>query len=246
MKNPEQSGLCVYESRLVMLFKTRGIVINYIRFRETSIITKIYTEEFGLQTYIENGVRTSKGKNKIALFQPLTLLDLVVYHREGGNIMRLSEVKCHEPLTDIPYNFTKSGIALFMSEVFNKSLKEESSNPPLFEFLYQAIRYLDQQTEHYENFPIQFLLNFAQYLGFAPSEAQEVFTQIEESQLLDSAKEDEKSFDTLIQAPIHQQVSLSNSQRRRILEYVLLFYRLHVDNFGELRSIPILREMLVG
>ncbi len=229
-----------------MLFKTRGIVINYIRFRETSIIAKIYTEEFGLQTYIENGVRTSKGKNKIALFQPLTLLDMVVYHRDTGNIMRLSEIKCSEPLTDVPYNFIKSGIALFMSEVFNKSLKEESSNPPLFEFLHQSIRYLDQQTEHCENFPIQFMLNFSQYLGFSPSEAREVFSQIEESQLLDSAKEDEATFDKLIQAPYYQYVPLTNSQRRRILEYVLLFYRLHVDNFGELRSIPVLREMLVG
>lgn len=229
-----------------MLFKTRGIVINYIRFRETSIITKIYTEEFGLQTYIENGVRTSKGKNKIALFQPLTLLDLVVYHRESGSIMRLSEIKCSEPLTDMPYNFVKSGIALFMSEVFNKALKEESTNPPLFEFLYQSILYLDRQTEHFENFPIQFLLNFAQFLGFAPSEAKEVFAQIEEFQLLDSAKEDEKPLDQLIHAPIHEYVPLTNSQRRRMLEYVLIFYRLHVDNFGELRSIPVLREMLVG
>ncbi|MDJ1504576.1 DNA repair protein RecO [Xanthocytophaga agilis] len=229
-----------------MLFKTRGIVINYIRFKETSIIIKIYTEEFGLQTYIENGARSSKGKNKMALFQPLTLLDLVVYHREGGNIMRLSEIKCCDPLTDVPYNFVKSGIALFMSEVFNKALKEESSNESLFEFLYQSILYLDQQTEHYENFPIQFLLSFAQYLGFAPSEAREVFAQIEEFQLLDYAKEDEERFDKLIESPYHKHVPLTNGQRRRILEYVLLFYRLHVDNFGELRSVSVLREMLVG
>jgi len=229
-----------------MLFKTRGIVINYIRFRETSIITKIYTEEFGLQTYIENGVRSAKGKNKIALFQPLTLLDLVVYHRETGNIMRLSEVKCIEPLTSVPYHFVKSGIALFMSEVFNKSLKEETGNTLLFEFLYQSILVLDKQSEQFENFPIQFLLSFAQYLGFAPSEAREVFSQIEEFQLLEYAKEDERRFDQLIQAPYYQHVPLTGSQRRRILEYVLLFYRLHVDNFGELRSVPILREMLIG
>mgnify|MGYP002778331319 CR=1 FL=1 len=227
-----------------MLYKTRGIVVNYIRYRETSIITKIYTEEFGLQTYIENGVRSAKGKNKIALFQPLTLLDLVVYHRDTGSIMRLSEVRCGEPFASVPYHFVKSGVALFVAEVLHKSLKEESGNPPLFSFLHHAVLFLDQQTEHFENFPIRFLLGLAQYLGFSPSDAREVFDQIEEFQLLNYAKEDEAAFNQLIHTPFHEHVPLTNYQRRRVLEYVLLFYRLHVENFGELRSVPVLRELL--
>ena len=229
-----------------MLHKTRGIVINYIRYRETSIIAKIYTEEFGLQTYIENGVRSAKGKNKIALFQPLTLLDLVVYHRDTAGIMRLSEIKCNAPFATLPYQFVKSGIALFLSEVFSKSLKEEAANTPLFHFLHHSILLLDQQTEHFENFPIQFLLHFAQYLGFAPSEAKEVFAQLEEFQLLTYAKEDEELFNELIQASYQQHIPLTGTQRRRILEYTLMFYRLHIDSFGELRSLPILRELLAG
>jgi DNA repair protein RecO (recombination protein O) len=67
-----------------MLSKTQGIVINYVKYKESSIIAKIYTKEFGIQSYIENGVRSARAKNKIALFQPLTLLDLVIYHKEEG------------------------------------------------------------------------------------------------------------------------------------------------------------------
>ncbi len=122
-----------------MLHKTRGIVLNYIRYRETSIIVKIYTEEFGLQTYIENGVRSSRSRNKIALFQPLTLLDLIVYHRDNGSIMRISEIKCNTPFQTLPYQFVKTGIALFITEVLTKSLKEESGNPDMFWFLFQSI-----------------------------------------------------------------------------------------------------------
>ncbi len=229
-----------------MLFKTRGIVVNYIRFRETSIIVKIYTEEFGIQTYIENGVRSSKGKNKIALFQPLTLLDMVVYHRDNSSIMRISEVKCNTLLQTIPYHFIKSGIALFISEVCSKTLKEEFSNPPLFNFLYHSILFLDQQEQQYENFPIQFLLHLSQYMGFSPSNAHEVFSQIEEFQLLNYVQEDTEPFDLLIHTPQSQSISLGKHQRRRILEYMLLFYRLHMENFGELRSLPVLRELLSG
>src|SRR5688500_15002953 len=128
-----------------MLHKTRGIVINYIKYRETSIIVKSYREEFGIQTYIENGVRSGKTKNKIVVFQPITLHELVVYDRDTGDIFRISEVKCHAAFQTLPYHFIKSGIAIFMTEVLNKTLKEETPNHDLFQFVLTSILYLDHQ-----------------------------------------------------------------------------------------------------
>jgi len=80
-----------------MLHKTKGIVLNYIKYSDTSIIAKIYTEAFGLQSYIVNSVRSSKAKNKIALFQPLTLLEMVVYHKNHQGLQRISEMRTAEP-----------------------------------------------------------------------------------------------------------------------------------------------------
>ena len=84
-----------------MLFKTRGIVFRFTKYGESSIIVTIFTEMFGLQSYIVNGVRDKTSKNKIALYQPLTLLDLVVYHRENATIFRIKEVKCLHPYQTI-------------------------------------------------------------------------------------------------------------------------------------------------
>src|SRR4051812_40998701 len=113
-----------------MLHKTRGVAISYIRYRESSIIAKIYTELFGIQSYIVNGVRSSTSKtNRIALFQPLTLLDLVVYHKEkSDNVRRISEIKCYNPFNTLPYNVVKSSLALFVTEILGKTLKEEEAN----------------------------------------------------------------------------------------------------------------------
>lgn len=74
-----------------MLHVTKGIVINFIRYRESSIIVKIYTELFGLRTYIVNGVRNSKTA-KIALYQPLSQVDLVVYENPKADMQRISEI----------------------------------------------------------------------------------------------------------------------------------------------------------
>ena len=57
-----------------MLTKTRGIVLVFIRYKESSIIARIYTKDLGLRSYIVNGVRSIK-TSKIAFFQPLTVLD---------------------------------------------------------------------------------------------------------------------------------------------------------------------------
>ena len=75
-----------------MIIKTKGIVLSYIKYGETSIICKIFTETISIQTFIINGIRKSKSKN-IALYQPLTILDLVIYHKESSGIQRIKEAK---------------------------------------------------------------------------------------------------------------------------------------------------------
>lgn len=227
-----------------MLHKTRGIVINYIKYRETSIIVKIYTEEFGIQTYIENGVRSARSKNKIALFQPLTLLELVVYHKESGNIFRISEIKCLEAFQSIPYHFLKSGIAIFITEVLSKTLKEETANAQLFNFLVRSILFLDGQHNQFENFPVQFLLKFSRFMGFVPERAEEIMEQIGAIRIYPATEEEKQALNTLLIRDYEQYIYIQGPVRRQILEYVLRFYALHVENFGEVRSLQVLKEVM--
>src|SRR5690349_15199853 len=157
-----------------MLVKTRGIVLNYLKYRETSIIARVYTETLGLQTYIINSIRKKGPGSRIALFQPLTLLEMVVYTSGSGGITRISEYKCAHPFTTLLYDIRKSSIALFLSEIISASVKEEEENPGLFAFLYQSIVALDTKTENFENFHLGFLLQFAHFLGFGPATAAEI------------------------------------------------------------------------
>lgn len=104
-----------------MLKKTQGIVIHYIKYRESSIIVKIFTRDLGLKSYIVNGVRSAKSKSKMALYQPLSLLDLVVYDKENASLNRISEVKLNYPFQRIPFDFHRSGVAMFVGEVLSKA-----------------------------------------------------------------------------------------------------------------------------
>jgi DNA repair protein RecO (recombination protein O) len=226
-----------------MLHKTKGIVISFVKYKETSIIVKIYTEAFGIQTYIENGVRSTKGKNKIALFQPLTLLDLVVYHDTKKEINRISEIKCLYPYHTITVDIKKSSIGIFINEVLNNSLKEHSENIPLFNFLEDSLKYLDQHEEQIENFHLYFLINYCFYLGFGPDNEDDVVSQLQEH-AIPVNNEEKKLIKELIGQDFGAKLQISKSLRIKALELMLVYYKIHVEGFGNLRSMSILKEVL--
>ena len=221
-----------------MLHKTRGIVFRFTKYGETSIIVNIFTELFGLQSYIVNGVRSKSSKNKIALYQPLTLLEMVVYHRENANINRIKEVKCFYPYQTIPVDIKKSALAIFINEVLNKTVKEESHAQELCTFLMESLQALDRMTEKAENFHLMFLLKLSRLLGFG------AYNLIEVLGPRASDQETERLLDQLIHAEYHTFIPLTNTQRRAILELLLKFYADHIDTFGEMRSVQVLRDVM--
>jgi len=230
-----------------MLYKTRGIALNYIRYRESSIIAKIYTESFGIQSYVVNGVRSSKSKiNRIALFQPLTLLDMVVYHKsKEDTIHRISEMKCYNPFQTLPYDMYKSSLAMFITEILGKTLKEEETNEPLFAFIENSVLYLDEAEDRFENFHIQFLLQLASYLGFGVESINDLEGELKENHYPHIA--DTKEHDATEQLLLNGygiEVALDRSRRVYILEKLIYFYKIHMDTLGEIRSLDVLKEVL--
>lgn len=229
-----------------MLQKTQGIALSYIRYRETSIIVRIYTEDFGLQSYLINGVRSARNKNnKIALFQPLTLLDMVVYNKPNRELHRLSEVKTSYPFQSLPFEVAKSTIALFVTEFLNKVLKEESDNPALFRFLLNAILFLENAPSNYENFHLAFLLKLSSFLGFGPEHARAFEEQLRENSypfLPDT--ETETALNILLRQPIGTPIKLARSARNELLDALVAFYQIHIDTLGDVKSLPVLREVL--
>ncbi len=221
-----------------MLHKTRGIVFRFTKYGDSSIIVTIFTELFGLQTYIVNGVRSKSAKGKIALYQPLTLLDLVVYYKENANIKRIREVRCLHQYQSLQTDIRKSSIGMFINEVLNKAVKEENHAQELFEFLLDSLIILDHQQYDFENFHLIFLIKLSRFLGFGAHESDEVLIQ----KL--TGKEEEVLLKKLIIAEYDHTFIMTNLQRRSLLEILLRFYSAHIDTLGEIRSVQVLKEVI--
>ena len=151
-----------------MLLSSRGIVLHQIKFSESSVIGKIYTEKAGLQSFLIRGARKKNARIRSSQLQHLSLVEIVADEKPNRDLHYLKSLKVIIPFQKIPFDIVKSSIAVFINEVLYKVIKEEEPNPALFEFLFQAIQLLDKTTRQLGTFHHVFLIQLSHFLGFKP------------------------------------------------------------------------------
>lgn len=239
-----------------MIHKTRGIVLRTVDYSDTSIIAKIYTELFGIQSYLIKGARRKNASVKATLFQPLLFLELVVYKKERRQLQTLKEVRPEIHFATIPHEPAKISILFFLNEIVLKCLHEEENNPELFSFLHETIQTLDSSEKNYSNLHLIFLVRFSRFLGFFPqgnySETNSIF-DLREGRFMNNEpmhpdflrKENSKLLSKIIFSNYYSmdKLALSGKERKNLLDILLHFYRLHISNMGSISSRKVLEQV---
>jgi DNA repair protein RecO (recombination protein O) len=154
-----------------MLIKTKAIVISTIKYQEKSLIVKCFTESDGLKSYfVQSAFSSKKSNQKIAYFQPLTILEIEANHKNKGTLEHFKEIKLATAFQSINTNIYKSTIVIFLSEIIHHSIHEEEKNQDLFTFLETALLWLDNH-EEIANFHLILMLEMTKFLGFYPDDS---------------------------------------------------------------------------
>ncbi|MFT3949326.1 MAG: DNA repair protein RecO [Agriterribacter sp.] len=243
-----------------MVFPTKGIVLRTVTYGETSIIALIYTELFGIQSYLVNGVRTSrKSALKGNLFQPASILDMEVYHNELKNLQRIKEAKWHYLFQQVFFNVYKNAVAMFITELLQKVLKQPENNPDLYAFIEDAYIQLDSvDAKITVNYPGFFAIHLSAFLGSGIQDnysTQNPILDLQEGRFVKEIPphyfyaDGEAAFaisqlQKAMQPHELPGIILNNIIRRQVLDAVIQFYTLHVNDFGAMRSLPVLKEVL--
>ena len=240
---------------------TKGIVLRTVKYGETSVIASIYTELFGLQSYLVNGVRTStgKGSGKASLFQAAAMLDLVVYHNELKNLQRLKEFRWGHLYRHILSDVHKNAVALFMVELLSKTIRQPEQNSDLFYFIEDAFLHLDEsEAPVVANYPLYFALHLAALHGLRFSDAytqQHSFLDLQEGEFVHDQPihpyflGEPYSYITsqLLKAQQPHDlmaIPLNQEARRILLNAYQQFYALHIQDFGVMKTLPVLQAVL--
>ena len=238
-----------------MLKKTRGIVLHTTKYGDSSLVVHCYTVHGGRQTFMVKGVRKSRKQNRSNLFQPLFILDFEVYHKDSREIQLVKEVTRAVPLNSMPFDITKSTQAIFMAEVLYRVVKEEESNPVLAEFLISTIQYLDAMEEASADFHILFLFQLSRHLGFYPQNnygEDRLYFNLASGQFKAHFEDPEhyltegasELWSRYMRSDLQsvKKEGFNGTQRKIILDNLVLFYKYHVTGMGEIRSLEILHS----
>jgi DNA repair protein RecO (recombination protein O) len=247
-----------------MTHKTKGIVLKTIKYGETSLVATIFTELFGVQTYMINGVRTSKRTGaKAIMYQPGAILEMEVYHNGQKAMQRIKESSWAIIYQNVLSDVVKNSIALYMVELLHKSLKQPEENTSLFYFCEDAFTQLDAAAPHITaNFPLYFTLHLTGFFGFKinneqPSDVSDdnYYVDLVEGHFTgeqpahphfiqgDNALVTAELLN-IMQLPELEQLKLNSQRRRELLLKYQEYYALHIQDFGQLKTLPVLHEVL--
>ena len=245
-----------------MLVKTEAIVLHSFKYGETRMIVEVFTRETGRLSLIATLPKTQKGKLKKQYFQPMTLLEITFDHRRQVQLQQLKDARLLTAWTSIPFSSEKLALSLFTAEFLYHALRSEQQNEPLFAYICDSIQWLDTVEAGYANFHLTFLMRLSRFLGFYPNlketekqdqKSGELLFDLREGRFCtevplhrDFLKPSEASLIQLMMRmdfPTMHLYRLSHHDRNRIVEVLLQYYRLHIPQFPELKSLSILQEL---
>ncbi|GAC1442686.1 MAG: hypothetical protein NVSMB63_11260 [Sediminibacterium sp.] len=244
-----------------MVHATKGVVLRTVKYGDTSIITTVYTELFGIQSYIVKGVRQSSktSAGKAGYFQPAALLEMEVYHNEMKQLQFIKEYQWSYLYEHVLFDVVKNAVAMYVIELLQHTLKQPEANPELFYLTEDTLKQLDKGGGTLiANLPLYFTLHLGSELGFQMQGAYSVQTPVL----------DLKEGMFIAEKPLHpyflegspaqissqmlgikfyndlENISSNRTARRELLQAYQTYIALHVADFGTLKSLSVLQEIL--
>jgi DNA repair protein RecO (recombination protein O) len=190
-----------------------------------------------------------------ALLQPLSLVEMDVFHTPGKDIQRIKDIRMEYQFSGIPFDPVKNSLALFLSEMLFRVLRQTEPDKNLFLFLENTILQLDCCETGIANFHLVFLLKLSRYLGFEPNRDEDdanyfdlmngVFQKNKPPHIHFLLPDVTVDFNKVLLADYASMGNLAFTRARRIklLESMIEYYRLHIPDFHGLHSLAILHSL---
>lgn len=236
-----------------MIESTKAIVINSIKYGDSSLITTCYTNKGGIKTYLLKGVlKSKKSKLKPAYFQPLMQLNLIANHNNKGTLNSIREVEILHLYNSVYTDIKKQSITLFLAEILYFSIREEEQNKTLYQYLETSFLWLDTH-DNISNFHLLFLLNLTKFLGFYPETKGNTTSYFD---LLEGKFTNQKGINTVsgenlkqfkkllgINFDVLHQIDFSAANRQVVLSILVQYFELHLSGFKKPKSLNVLKAV---
>lgn len=236
-----------------MLIKTQAIVLNRIKYTDNSFVVNLFSQAKGKIAVL---ARTShKAGLKANIFAPLNIVQAEFQIKDTRSIQGMSYCELVKSPTSIDSSIEKICISQFIAEIIMKMVREEEQNLVLYDFFRSTIDAIETSENNIVNLHIIFLKEFAKHLGFEITNnfcSETPYFNSREGMFLPFLTSDEESFDQQLSLAFSQMLSttydnnnikVSYEYRRKIIENMLAYYKIHTENISEIKSLKVLNEV---
>ncbi len=235
-----------------MEVQTSAIVLSSLKYGDTGLIIRCYTERFGAKSFILKNAFSGKNK-KASLFTTLNRIKIIYEDKNGNHLAYLKQFEAEAYYGSLYFQPLKMAVVFFLGETLNAVLKEEEPNPSLFGFISEKLNVFDALKSNYADFHLWFLMNFTRFLGFYPHFSDDLpyFDLVNGTSTnnLNSGFEiggtDLNLFKRLVSLdfPPMENRSFNQTQRRRALDIMIQYYELHIADFRRPKSLDVLHQL---
>ena len=216
------------------------ILLHTTKYGDSSIILHGFTREQGRKSFIIRGVGKKKGSSSTALLHPLSILETELRPGAEYSIAQLKDYSAKYPLHSLRSNVIKNTIAIYMSELLYRTLRDSEGDPALYDFIEKAILTLNSLEGSTPNFHIWFTIKYISMLGFMPDSSSlfafDIFTP-QERELLTRFLT--SGIEELLLLPLKRET------RNEFIGTLVKFLEQSLGQRIEIKSLNVLHQVLV-
>ncbi len=239
-----------------MDFKTEAIVLNKIKYSDSTYIVNLYTRQEGKMAVLSRVPKSKKNSIKPNTFLPFNIVEIEIKQKYSRNIQTIKNCNTLVPLYNIYGDVYRSSIAQFICEIVSKSVKDNEPDNKLYEYLKTTILKLNDVEVSYKNIHLIFMKDYADILGFRITNNFSektpyfnlkegmflpVFTVEEESVNINLSK----TISTLLLLDFNSlnDFNISYQNRKEILKILISYLKTHLTDLPEIKTIDVLNSV---
>lgn len=238
-----------------MIIDDEILIFHALRYSDDQLIVEGLARNYGRVSFVVRISHAPRAKVRHVIFQPMAVLEVQWEEKPRAKLMRPIAARVSQPWSSLHTSPIKAAITLFLAEFLLQVCRHEQSGELFFDYLLHSLTWLDTAEEGFANFHLLFLMRLAQFLGIAPntSDTGLPFFDLMAAEFVSRAPahayyiygDEARAFEQLLRmnfSTMHL-FQLTRTQRNRILELILTYYRLHIPSLPELKSWEVLREI---
>ena len=222
-----------------MIINTDAIVLHRMKYKNTSLIARLFTKEEGKISVIVNNAARQKG-NMFGVIEPPNIIQLIYFQRKTGSLQICNEASFLSNNLSMKSDMLKLSVGLSIVEIIDKTVQDNDVNLNIYNLADKTLNILNNTEINPQLILAFFLLNITRDLGFMPALQSQENVQLNQTMKMNIHKLAQCEIDDLAT------IKTVNINFLNIITFFENYIREHLKLNKKIQSLNMIRELIHG